>query len=91
MHFSHHRIPNCTMKNLVNFLLKERDGSGREKQSETITPDYERGGCDSGDMPCGHGNAADNIGNTMNKRLMVFVAIRRFFVRKMAMIKQTIK
>lgn len=30
-------------------------------------------------MPFSHGNTADNIGNTMNKRLMVFVDYQAFF------------
>lgn len=33
-------------------------------------------------MPCSHGNVADDVGNTMNKRLVVLVAVRRFFVKK---------
>lgn len=33
-------------------------------------------------MPCSHGNVADDVGNTINKRLVVLVAVRRFFVKK---------
>ena len=33
-------------------------------------------------MPCSHRNVADDVGNTMNKRLVVLVAVRRFFVKK---------
>lgn len=58
---------------------KEQGRAGEAKQPETIPTDYQRGICDDGDMPCGNGNVADNVGNTVIERLMVLVAVRRFF------------
>lgn len=82
LHFLHHRTCKCRMENLTDLFFKEQGGTGRKKLPETILPDYERGLCDNGDMFCGYGYAIDDVGNTMNKRLMVFVAFRRFLVKK---------
>ena len=58
---------------------KEQGEAGREKQPETIPTYYEGGLCDDGNMPCGYGYVPDDVRNTMNKRLMVFVGCQAFF------------
>ena len=60
---------------------KEQGRVGGEKQLETIPPDYKRGLCDNGDMRCGHGYVTDDVGNTINKRLIVLVTVRRFLLQ----------
>ncbi len=63
------------------FFQKEQGRTGRKKQPETVSTDYERGLCDNGDMFCGNGNVVDNVLNTVIERLMVLVAVRRFFLK----------
>ena len=63
-----------------SLFQKEQGEAGREKQPETIPPDYERGLCDNGDMSCGYEYVYDGLSKTKNTCMGFYYGIENINV-----------